>query len=925
MDATLLVDIIRSPNSIKVYWDTLDAPVRKHLVRQLYMHRDLINKQTRVHAYDDLLAQRLKFRPKAIADKSFDWRIERLLTLANAQTRIIHDICRRYVSTLHNDTFLHIQQIANGAEPEPANGLYPAEWYLRCVDYLQASVAPPLACMFIFAMFAECPGRDEALRDTRYQELWLAQLTWSQQRQMLPESSRDLPGILVSTEQTETEEKQVPARPAVAKQPVVEKQVPARPAVVRPAVLAVAAPPPLPNVPPSFSALQYLINRSVEDSCAQIKGALSHEQMRDALNELLRLNSDSVQYYYHLGYFIGLSEQKFTIEKQQSQLVQAWSFLGYILGSYRAVGNAVADLLIRNSALWHLVITQIPAADLQVIYRLIPALIQNKAYEEIAAIMTHCPIPDIRYAEHPDSVAMQVYAVAADLVRNGTYLSQADRLLQLLIEQLNNVELCGNLYGRCLRKRGQYYRRKKQFVQASELFQQAIAVPGYTDIAQTHADIGMSVAGYAGLDAMLPSDTNDFRIVTQALKQHRAHFDEAVACDVGDDTNAQLALGLLNFGTGDYQRALEHFRIAQIGMERQITAYRVRDLYEWMLFLKIRTWSQHLELSEIPMFRDELTIVCSAQTFFPLKHWLQIFHDVNKIDAETGRIVMLHLFTYRDVDIYDLCSIEEVFNHTAEIWRRYFFGSAKYNALTRAEKLAHLTQAWQITLMAQQADAVEFVLELLELFGTNYSEFAPSVHKLLLEYIEDVLRMWDETDVLFLRVQLLFMMGHSDEAISLLAQLCNIYLGRQDLKQARAVYSWLAQLRYSEIAQYTQMLQHRPTQSNRRQPCKVIYIGGNETQQSFKEEINGKLAQTHPHISVEWELIGWSSNWGDEAARIERKIPAYDLVILSPYVRTLFGRQIRKAANNWRASTGKGQGKIYSDIVDAVESFQAQS
>ena len=922
MEVTTLSDVVRLPNSIKLYWETLDVSIRKHMVRQLYMHRDLINKQTRMHSYDELLAQRLNFRPKAIMEKSIDWRIERVLAFGNAQPRIIHDICRRYVSTLHNDKFLHIQQLANGDDPEPANGQYPAEWYLRIVDYLQESIDPPLACMFIFSMFAECPGRDEALLDPRYQALWDAHCAWSRQREALPESSREIPAILLVAESTEPAEKQPAPRQNATKPPTPDKQL--RPAPARHPVVVTPPPPALPQVPPSFSALQYLINRSVEDSCAQIKGALSHDHMRDALTELLRLNSDSVHYHYHMGYFIGLSEQKFTVEKQQSQSVQAWSFLGYILGSYRANGDAVAEPLMRTPGLWHLVLTQIPVSDLPVVYQLIPALIEHKGYDEIAAIMTHCPIPDIRFAEHPDSLAMQLYTVAADLVRNGTFLSQADRLLQLLIEQLDHAGLSGNLYGRCLRKRGQYYRRKKQFSQASELFQQAIAVPGYTDIAQTHADIGMSVAGYAGLDAMLPSDANDFRIVTQALRQHRAHFDEAVSCDTGDSTNAQFALGLLNFGTGDYQRALEHFRIAQIGMERQITAYRVRDLYDWMLFLKIRTWSQHLELSEISLFRDELTIVCSSQTFFPLKHWLQIFHDVNKIDAETGRIVMLHLFTYRDVDIYDLCSIEEVFNHTAEIWRRYFLGSAKYNALSRADKLAHLTQAWQITLVAQQTDALEYVLELLEMFGTNYSEYAAAVHKLLLEYIEDVLRMWDETDVLFLRVQLLFMMGQSDEAISLLVQLCNIYLGRQDLKQARAVYAWLSQLRYSDIAQYAQMLQHKPTQMHARQACKVIYIGGNETQQSFKEEITAKLAQAHPYITVEWELIGWSSNWGDEAARIERKIPAYDLVILSPYVRTLFGRQIRKAANNWRASTGKGQGKIYSDIVEAVESFQAQ-
>jgi hypothetical protein len=75
---------------------------------------------------------------------------------------------------------------------------------------------------------------------------------------------------------------------------------------------------------------------------------------------------------------------------------------------------------------------------------------------------------------------------------------------------------------------------------------------------------------------------------------------------------------------------------------------------------------------------------------------------------------------------------------------------------------------------------------------------------------------------------------------------------------------------------------------------------------------------------VTWELIGWRSNWDRDAERIEKVIPEYDLVILSPYVRTLFGRHIRRASQHWRSSTGKGQGRIYHDIVAAVQSFQAE-
>lgn len=919
MESLLLSDIIRNPNAIKYYWDTLDSDIRRHIVRQLYESRELIEKRSRFHAYDELLAQKLKFRPQALIAKPLEWRIDRLIALSDGQLRIVHDICRRYMTVIQAPLFQRIQAQANGDEPEPSNGQYPAAWYLRIVDMLLHDVGEPLSCMLIFAMFAECPGRDEALHDARYQELWRKQLTWAEARRALPESDRTIPAVLELVVSTLDEPIKPPVNRPVAVKPAPPEKAP-KPLVAR---AVVVAPPPLPDLPASFSSLQLLLNRAVEDSCAHIKGALLPEQMRDAISELLRLNSDSTQYYYHLGYYLGLSESKFSIEKQQTVHAQSWAFLGYVMGCYRVSGIAAADAITRHATYWHSVLSQLPPTDLPVVYQLVSALVAHKAYDEIADIMDHCTLPDLKFAEHPDSVTMQVFHVAADLVRSGAHLPQADRILQTMIKQLGDAGIEGNLYGRCLRKRGQYFRRKKQFHQASELFRMAIMVPGFNEIAQTHADIGMAMAGFAGLDAMLPNDSNDFRVVTQTLKQYRQHFDDAVSCGDGDDTNAQFALGLLDFGNGDFLGAYEHFRLAQIGMERQIAAYRVRDLYDWLLFLKIRTWAQQLELGELPRFQDELAYVFTARTFFPLKHWLQIFRDISKIDAETGRRVMLHLFTYRDVDIYDLCNIEEVFKHTEEIWRRYFFGSAKYNALSRSDKFAHLTHAWQVVMLTQHDDAADFVLELLELHGNNYSEYAGPVHKLIIEHLDDILRIWDETDVLFLRVQLLFMMGQSDEAIMLLVQLCNIYLGRQEMAQVRAIYAWLVQLHYPGIAQYAHIVNGPIPRKSTHSLCRVLYIGGNETQQSFKDEITSKLAQSHPNIQVEWELIGWSSNWGDEAARIERRIPAFDLVILSPYVRTLFGRQIRKAANNWRASTGKGQGKIYTDIVAAVESFQA--
>ncbi|MCX6016410.1 MAG: hypothetical protein NT020_12625, partial [Chloroflexales bacterium] len=67
-----LRDTIGLPSAIKIYWDTLDGQIRRSLVRQLFAQKELIDKRTKIHAYDDLLAKKLNFRQKSISEKSLD-------------------------------------------------------------------------------------------------------------------------------------------------------------------------------------------------------------------------------------------------------------------------------------------------------------------------------------------------------------------------------------------------------------------------------------------------------------------------------------------------------------------------------------------------------------------------------------------------------------------------------------------------------------------------------------------------------------------------------------------------------------------------------------------------------------------------------------------------------------------------------------
>ncbi len=910
-----LAVIIRTPLALKTFWDTIEPRMRTAIVQYLFERKEFIDKRTKIHRFDELLARRLNFRVVSVKAKPVLWRVERLLEFASQNPLVIHDICHGYLKSSHSQLIEDLRLIGNDGAPDLPSNQYPKEWYLRVVDHLTAAAPPPVAAMCMYTLFSECPGRIEAFEHAKYEFLWQQHLEWAN---TTPHGGDiDLP----TTDLIRGPE--VPTDELISHSPVPERRVstvhkrPPLPFI--PAKLP-EPPPPLPSTPNHFSPLDRLLMHAIHDCVAMVRGALSEDDMAKAVHELLSLNGDIATYHFHSGYFSGATGGRFLPTKHQSQEAQAWAFLGYVLGMHRESGDVVAEAVLNYQRHWEKVLSTLTTADITLLYTIVPALDARSDYESLAKLLTHCPVPQMHYAEHPDSVPHALFKIAARLVRNGEHQTQADQILQALIRSCMASGYMGDLYGRCLRKRGQLLRRKKQFKGAIELFELASAVVGFTEVAQCQADIGLSAAGFPALDSIVPNDSNDFRVVHVALKEQRQYFEEAMRIPHGEQTNAQFVLGIIALGDGNFDVAYDFFNDAKNGMDRQLSAYQTRGLFDWAMFLKIRTWSDKLQLSDIPTLMEDLQIVFVSTIFFPLRHWLTIYHNIARIDGDAGRAVMIHLFRYRDVDIFDLCKVSEVMQQPRDIWQRYFYGQ-KFLILPRADKLVLLLEAWQIAVDRSHEESIEYMLNLLELHADHYSEYAGHIDQIIVAAYETIVRIWGEAETLNLRIQLAFMAGKHEDAISLIEQLLNIYLGQQSFHHARATLSLMAQFPQSNVAQYASLLE-RPARVQKPRACRVLYIGGNETQQGFKEQITEKLRSTHPHILVMWELIGWRSNWDKDAERIERMIPNYDLVILSPYVRTLFGRYIRKVADNWRPSTGKGQGKIYSDIVTAVESFQ---
>lgn len=905
-----LREISAKPQSIRIFWEILPRTVRLEIIKKLYEQKDLIDRASKIHRFDEILMRRLNWRIVAVRQRPLEWRIERLESLSMSHPVVIHDICHSYLKTFHTQLIEDIRQIGNDGQPDLSSNQYPADWYLRVVTHVQQYAPAPISCMCMFTLFSDCPGRNEAFEDDRYEQIWREHLTWcdnqSDAQAQLPQA--ELPVAIPDIQ---------PASPPVVPVVTTKSKSDTRKAQV---VKPIEPPPALAPWPANFAELDKLLIRSINESISDINGALAPDDMERAIHQLLRLNSEMPGYFFHLGYFYGLRNVRFAVEKHQSNLGQAWAYYGYLIGLWRENSDLVSDTFSAHKRHWQQLLS-LPVELLEPLYHLIPTFAQREAYQHIADLIEHVPIPQLPFAEHQLSVPHQIYAIAANLVRRGESADVADRILQELIRQLHATGTVRDLYARCLRKRGQYLRRKRRFAQASELFDHAIAVSEFSEVSQTHADIGLTNANYTALDSILPSDDKEQnRMVKVALESQRAHFVAALQIPDADYTNAQFILGILELANHQYAAAYEYLNEARQGMERQLEAYKARDLYDWVVFLRLRAWTHKPVADDISAIHKDANYIILSEVLFPISQWLDIYHNLAKIDATVARDVMQHLFNYRDLDLYTICTVEEVMRYSSPIWHRYFH-SEQFVRLPSQQRYEQYINALQIAVATENDAACAYILDLLEMNAVSNSDFAQLMSKFIDDNYSIFVQMWGETDTLETQIQLLFVTGKHDIALPLLPKLCNIYIGQKAMQRARAIFEWMKQLRHPAATDYQPFFAEVAIDTFQR-PCRVLYVGGNETQQSFKEQIDERLKESHPYISVTWELIGWKSNWDKDAERIEREIPHHDLVVLSPYVRTLFGRHIRSISKNWRSSTGKGQGRIFNDIVEAVHSFQ---
>jgi hypothetical protein len=102
---------------------------------------------------------------------------------------------------------------------------------------------------------------------------------------------------------------------------------------------------------------------------------------------------------------------------------------------------------------------------------------------------------------------------------------------------------------------------------------------------------------------------------------------------------------------------------------------------------------------------------------------------------------------------------------------------------------------------------------------------------------------------------------------------------------------------------------------------RVLYIGGNETQEAYQARLTSELSNAHPELGVDFYFPGWSSNWSSDWPKLRKMIEKSDVVVISPMIRTHFGRRLRAYCNAerpWLPCCGRGYDSLKKSILRAA-------
>jgi hypothetical protein len=689
-----------------------------------------------------------------------------------------------------------------------------------------------------------------------------------------------------------------------------------------------------------FSALDWLLLRAMVSAVNEVEGSLPLEGLDDVIQEIVELNDGRTKSYFHRGFLDALlSRQPSGQGAGENADRRSWYLAGYLYGwKRREPDERVLERLDALSEPDRKVLNEgePPPGGLALVAWLARALLDAGRMEDATRWLR-------RYVARAPGVIPDVVAWARE-----AHFDREPAVVSAVLEVIDS-QLSGTGAGHPPvppRRRDSVrhhlaisWRRQRRFDQARRKLEQIIGDTDAVHHQRYRFELAMITMGLGALEDLKHPDDDRRATFLAALERARSDL-EAAAAPPRPHPGALLTLALpviadLGAGADAVDEARRRLAQAVEDMVKdgrsfwQRTGLRDRASF-YAAVLDLRTLEQSLVDAATRSIHDLLVRGFDA----PIGLLVDVIR--NSMLAEAPHAIdITQIVLDRDFrrGVADL-EIETLARHPVFVTRLLEKLDEVGDAL--AAKLRWDTLVRLLRGMLQSPDRDEerarHLLDRLEVLARERDEFSRALLELLdAPELKDI--PWSDQERREAQVVLAERVGDRDVAEARLVELTHRAISDRD-EQAADMLERLERLGAgsdttnrlrarleSAMPQATRVAEAVPLAVDDRS-VRVLFIGGNETQEAYRDQVVQAVRRSYPNAQVFFEFTGWGSSWGRELDRYQQRIPRMNAVVLMRFVRTQLGRSIRRLCGQhnvpWIPCTGHGRDSMTRATLRAI-------
>lgn len=690
----------------------------------------------------------------------------------------------------------------------------------------------------------------------------------------------------------------------------------------------------------TFTTLDRLLVQAAVDAKHGIEGALSEDEVDDAVDDYVHLSGRRQRSHFHAGFRDALFGRLPANAPLPNQSRARWYWAGAVRGWARLelwpqiVAAYDDEELVRSLGNGY-------AASIAAVGDLVRALREEDRVDELATFvqtraLTAVPSPEIFES---------LLEAATDLLRQGE-AARALAILDLLEKVSRSTGRGGHVaYDQLIldakRRRAHCLRQLDQHDRASRILANLLKRgPDASIRAMLHADLGMIKGGFRDLDDVrLPQRTESRERVRQQLDAGRRHFAKAVHDDVRYASHGHFCLGVLALCEEDYGSATTHLDQAHAVIGAEDGHYGEELRARIALYSGVATV---LRLREEDLSRGVRRIVQGLEGGAALPPYL--VRDVMaglELGPKTALPEVARLVEEKgDEDAFDALAASPAVDHCGWLAPK-LHERARRPGRKKSEVVEDLYDALRgyrgACRRGQDTSESAFeALDMLEGFAMQGIKTVRFMETLSRDDYDCPPLNVDDARVAHARC--LEAQGETEQAAGVLEPLFHRLTTERDFVEAAGLVEKIRELgaRYEHLERRL-AAQSEPSADGEGAPARpehdgertvtVLVVGGDERHAKGEERVRQEVARADAAVEVRFVRSGWSPNWRAHMSQVQNLLEECDATVVMRFVRTQFGRRVRdecgSASLPWRFCWGGGPTAQARAVLEAARAARS--